>query len=281
MAPFGIACALLLARVGGLGDDRAHLKPQQDATAPTTPQQDAAAPADAETNGTARLAAFAAACGAADFAPVVRLPPRGQYVVRNFSFGVDGARGGWDCAPRRWLRRPATQRCAVWDVGRYNERRQNMYTTEMFEDASKSIDGYEGVRDVHIGLDVGGPPGTPVYAPADGVVHSFGYNEEPGDYGHVVVTEHEIGGVRAWFLFGHLDAASCAWKRVGAAVRRGDRVGAIGAWRENGHWPSHVHFQISLAEPATHDMPGVVSLASRERALLDYPDPRLVAGPLY
>ena len=64
-------------------------------------------------------------------------------------------------------------------------------------------------------------------------------------------------------------------------MRRGDRVGAIGAWRENGHWPSHVHFQISLAEPATHDMPGVVSLASRERALLDYPDPRLVAGPLY
>ena len=123
MAVFCIACALLLARVGGLGDDRAHLKPQQDAAAPTaTPEtngtarlaeQDAAAPADAETNGTARLAAFAAACGAADFAPVVRLPPRGQYVVRNFSFGVDGARGGWDCAPRRWLRRPATQRCAV------------------------------------------------------------------------------------------------------------------------------------------------------------------------
>ena len=39
--------------------------------------------------------------------------------------------------------------------------------------------------------------------------------------------------------------------------------------------------RFALAEPATHDMPGVVSLASRERALLDYPDPRLVAGPLY
>ena len=44
---------------------------------------------------------------------------------------------------------------------------------------------------------------------------------------------------------------------------------------------SQVHFQVSLIEPSTHDMPGVVNGAQREQALLDYPDPRLVTGPLY
>ena len=33
--------------------------------------------------------------------------------------------------------------------------------------------------------------------------------------------------------------------------------------------------------PETHDMPGVVSPTDRPRALLHYPDPRLVLGPLY
>ena len=53
-----------------------------------------------------------------------------------------------------------------------------MYTTEMFENATKAIDGYAGIRDVHIGLDIGGPAGTPVHAPAEGVIQSFGYNPE-------------------------------------------------------------------------------------------------------
>ncbi len=33
--------------------------------------------------------------------------------------------------------------------------------------------------------------------------------------------------------------------------------------------------------PETHDMPGVVSPEDREQALRDYPDPRLVLGPIY
>ena len=235
-----------------------------------------------EASAAARLESFAEACASTAFAPVVALPPPPFYVVRNFSFGMGTEeRGGWDCHLRRLLRSPATQRCARWDVGRYDERRRNMYTTALFGNASKEIDGYEGVRDVHIGLDIGGPVGTAVFAPLDGVVHSFGYNEAAGDYGHVVVTEHVVGAHRVWMLFGHLDASSVAFKRVGGKVRRGDRVGAMGDKHENGGWPAHVHFQLSLVRPSTHDMPGVVSLAQRAKALLEYPDPRLVAGPLY
>ena len=50
-----------------------------------------------------------------------------------------------------------------------------------------------------------------------------------------------------------------AFKRVGQVVERGERIGAFGAEHENGGWAPHVHFQVSLIPPATHDMPGVVS----------------------
>ena len=40
------------------------------------------------------------------------------------------------------------------------------------------------------------------YAPAEGVIQSFGYNPEAGDYGHVIVTEHVIEGVRCWMQIG-------------------------------------------------------------------------------
>jgi hypothetical protein len=38
---------------------------------------------------------------------------------------------------------------------------------------------------------------------------------------------------------------------------------------------------LSINEPETHDMPGVVNPENREMALEKYPDPRLVLGPIY
>ena len=151
---------------------------------------------------TAQLAqTFAAACAATDFHALVELPAAKYVHVMDFSRGIEAAistKRGVPCVLRRLARRPANSRCARWYVGRYDEVRRNMYTTEMFENATKDIDGYAGIRDVHIGLDIGGPAGTPVHAPAEGVIQSFGYNPEAGDYGHVIVTEHDIGGVRCW-----------------------------------------------------------------------------------
>ena len=55
----------------------------------------------------------------------------------------------------------------------------------------------------------------------------------------------------------------------------------LGNFEENGGWEPHLHFQLSLVEPETHDMPGVVAPEDREHALTIYPDPRNVLGPLY
>uniref|UniRef100_A0A0C3SWS6 Peptidase M23 domain-containing protein n=1 Tax=Guillardia theta (strain CCMP2712) TaxID=905079 RepID=A0A0C3SWS6_GUITC len=44
----------------------------------------------------------------------------------------------------------------------------------------------------------------------------------------------------------------------------------------NGGWPPHLHFQLSLQQPTTHDMPGVVAKKDHDEALRLFPDPQLV-----
>lgn len=47
-------------------------------------------------------------------------------------------------------------------------------------------------RTLHLGVDLEAPPCTPVYAPLDGVVHSWARNTQDLDYGPTVVLRHEI-----------------------------------------------------------------------------------------
>ena len=64
-------------------------------------------------------------------------------------------------------------------------------------------------------------------------------------------------------------------------VSKGQVFSRIVEKSENGGWEPHVHFQISLIEPTKPDLPGVVRRSDREQALHDFPDPRLILGPLY
>ena len=186
-----------------------------------------------------------------DYHPVVHLPM--DYTV------LDLTDGSWES--------PETE----FSIGKYDEVRPNLYNTELFG----------GERNVHMGIDIGGPVGTPCMGFMDGEISHFGYNPAAGDYGNVVITKHDIGGVPVWALYGHLDAASIEDKRVGQLVESGDVIAWFGAFEENGGWEPHLHFQLSLVEPETHDMPGVVAPGEREYSLEIYPDPRNVLGPLY
>ena len=189
---------------------------------------------------------------------------------------------------RQRRRRTSRQRLKGFHVGRYDENRINLYASDMFDDTSHQIDGYGGKRTVHIGIDLDGPLYTKVYSFTKGVVHSVGYNPELGDYGNVIVIEHDLGNFpngterRIWALYGHLDDNSSVRMRTGKRVNRGQCIGRMGDLHENGGWRvTHVHFQLSILPPETHDMPGVVTVDDRRRALLQYPDPRLVLGSLY
>ena len=186
-----------------------------------------------------------------NFHPVVILPEK--YTVLDLSGGL------W--TPSR----------TKFSIGKYNEVRPNMYNADIFE----------GVRNIHMGVDIGGPVGTPCMAFADGEISHFGYNPEPGDYGHVIITKHNISGTTVWALYGHLDSTSVKDKSIGQIVNKGEVIAWFGARHENGGWEPHLHFQLSLLEPETHDLPGVVASGNRAQALLDYPDPRLVLGPIY
>jgi murein DD-endopeptidase MepM/ murein hydrolase activator NlpD len=144
-----------------------------------------------------------------------------------------------------------------------------------------NADIFKGVRNIHMGVDIGGPVGTPCMAFTDGEISHFGYNPKPEDYGHVIITKHNISGTTVWALYGHLDSTSVKDKSIGQIVNKGEVIAWFGTHHENGGWEPHLHFQLSLLEPETHDLPGVVAPEDRAQALLDYPDPRLVLGPIY
>ncbi|KAL9189110.1 hypothetical protein ACHAXT_011600 [Thalassiosira profunda] len=173
-----------------------------------------------------------------------------------------------------------------FDVGRYDEDRRggSLYTSSLFLKEG-SVDERTR-RTIHIGLDIGAPVGTAVHAFEDGIVHSAGYNPDLGDYGHVIVIEHRLKNrgeeTKVYALYGHLAARGIKGKQTGQQIRKGQVVGYLGNTVENGGWTgAHVHFQLAVSPPPTHDMPGVVTSDQRAAALLEYPDPRYVVGELW
>jgi murein DD-endopeptidase MepM/ murein hydrolase activator NlpD len=190
------------------------------------------------------------------FSPVIELGS--DYEVYDFSRGYD---------PYRVLKSP-------YGVGRYNEKRPTMYKTPLFT-------GGEEVRDIHVGIDLAAPAGTPVRAFYDGVIFLAGINDEPGDYGGTVITEHRLGDQTLWALHGHLSHDSSRRWRGMEPIARGEVLGWLGQRNENGGWNPHLHFQLSWRRPEKCDLPGVVSERDRAEALKIYPDPRLVLGNLY
>ena len=183
--------------------------------------------------------------------PVVHLPD--EYEVRDFTTG--------NYTPSEY----------EFDIGRYDELRPGMYSTELFSDG----------RFLHIGIDIGAPVGTPCMAFDEGEISHYGYNAADGDYGYVIITKHIIDKKPIWALYGHLSADSIKGKKIGQKISRGEVICWMGDKHENGGWDPHLHFQLSINEPETHDMPGVVNPENREAALKKYPDPRLVLGPIY
>ena len=86
----------------------------------------------------------------------------------------------------------------------------------------------------HRGLDLGTPVGTPVYAPADGVVVS---HVNDGSYGNTVCLDHR--GTGLFSLFAHLKLATVT---IGEVVRAGDLLGYTG---NTGYTSgAHLHWQV-------------------------------------
>ena len=97
------------------------------------------------------------------------------------------------------------------------------------------IDPFTGLRQMHEGLDIANRRGTPINAPADGVVYRVFNNF---GFGLMVEINHGYGIVTR---YGHL---SKSYVKVGQRVKRGERIAAIGnSGRATG---PHLHYEVRL-----------------------------------
>jgi len=94
-------------------------------------------------------------------------------------------------------------------------------------------DPFTGLRQFHRGIDISAPEGTPVRAPADGIVVK---TERNGGYGKVLYISHGNGIVTR---YGHLSAYRV---RPGQKVRRGDVIALVGNTGRS--TAPHLHYEV-------------------------------------
>jgi septal ring factor EnvC (AmiA/AmiB activator) len=114
---------------------------------------------------------------------------------------------------------PSIKPCRGWYTSRFGYR----------------VDPFTGKSDMHYGLDLAASPGTPVIAPADGVVSYVGY--ESG-YGKIVAIDHGFG-VRTRYAH-----TSQIYVELGQKIKRRDVIAAVGSTgRSSG---PHLHYEVRV-----------------------------------
>lgn len=212
-------------------------------------------------------------------APVVAPDVRkGEYAVIDLSAGSpDFAEVGDLTDTSRWTEAIFERMKAAHvhvGVGRYGEARRG-YTSTSYRPAGTEVESW---RTVHLGMDLFLAPGSPVFAPLEGTVHSIANNVQPQDYGPTVILEHKAPGAGEFFtLYGHLSPASLDRLTPGQWIAKGAQIGTIGEPPTNGNWPPHVHIQLIVdLLDQIGNFPGVC--AARDRRLWQQlcPDPNLL-----
>lgn len=144
-------------------------------------------------------------------------------------------------------------------IGRYDEDRVNLYDTELFTTENSTTNNTTTKRTVHVGIDLAGYVGTPVYSFDTGIIQSLGYNPAHGDYGNVVIVKYSES---FFVLYGHLDAASCQRHKVGDIIHKGDTVG----WMGDAYEVSSQADALGLPMPLTRENPHFIEWRMDESA---------------
>ena len=115
------------------------------------------------------------------------------------------------------------------------------------------ISPFTGAIQMHEGIDFSNAVGTPIVAPADGLVVNVG--REYG-YGKILVIDHSYGIITR---YGHLHRIHV---KVGQKIKRGDLIGEIGnTGRSTG---PHLHYEVRVNN---------VAVDPRKYILFEYPEP--------
>ena len=157
-------------------------------------------------------------------------------------------------------------------IGRYNEPRL-IYVGDQYKTHGNET------RTVHLAIDVFVEGDTPVLSVYDGVVHSFQDNAQPYDNGPTIVIEHKTteDGPCFYVLYSHLTRDSLDGLSVGKTIQKGEEIGRVGVYPDNGGWPPHLHFQLIVDMlDETGDFFGVAPQSKRDVWLSICPDPNLI-----
>lgn len=172
---------------------------------------------------------------------------------------------------------------AKFGIGGYKEDRVLYRRSGLFDSMVSNVSPKKGNsavangRSIHLGIDIWGAAGTAVFAPVGGMVHSFAFNDNFGDYGATIILQHQLDTIVFHTLYGHVSLEDIAQLHQGKYINRGELMAHFGKPAENGWWPSHLHFQVigdlNLNEG---DFPGVCSKAESERYLQNCPNPDMI-----
>ncbi|WP_179415882.1 peptidoglycan DD-metalloendopeptidase family protein [Mucilaginibacter sp. E4BP6] len=169
-----------------------------------------------------------------------------------------------------WIDQKLVDNHCRYGIGGYMELRTIYDNREQFETSGKQ-------RQLHLGVDIWTDAGTPVYAPLDGVVHSFQDNAHFGDYGPTIILKHQLGELIFYSLYGHLNRECLINLSVGMSIKGGQHIANFGAAEVNGGWPPHLHFQLMLdMEGMVGDYPGACHNSDKAKYLQNIPDPALL-----
>ncbi|RZM27629.1 MAG: peptidase M23 [Pedobacter sp.] len=169
-----------------------------------------------------------------------------------------------------WVSSKLSDNHCRYGIGGYNEHRTIYARSEHF-------DSGEEPRRLHLGVDIWGPAGTPVFNFYDAELHSFKFNDHFGDYGATIILKYQLEGLTFHALYGHLDLASLAGLEEGQFLAAGQQIAVFGAKEENGYWPPHLHFQlIRDMQGMKGDYPGVCQYSKRAEYLENCPDPEWI-----
>jgi murein DD-endopeptidase MepM/ murein hydrolase activator NlpD len=210
---------------------------------------------------------------AGSFAPVVPVDTATRFAALDFTetnTALTGALLNDTAAFSAYITQTLQRERATYGIGGYAEHRTIYSRSAVFDSGDEP-------RRLHLGTDIWGLVGTPVYAPLRATVHSFAFNDAFGDYGATLILRHTLGSLVFHTLYGHLSLASIQNIREGETVEQGDRIGTFGEPHENGHWPPHLHFQIIIDLTGYKgDYPGVCRFSERESYLSNSPNPDLI-----
>lgn len=95
------------------------------------------------------------------------------------------------------------------------------------------LDPFNGDAEMHLGLDIAGIYGTPVHAPADGLVI---FAARKAAYGNLVIVDHGNGLTTR---HGHLSRFNV---RVGQRIRKNDVIGFVGTTGRS--TAPHLHYEV-------------------------------------